>query len=81
MKKQINSLDGELVFYYRESPKAQPVLLKAIQFNFKNSIPVGASDTLIFYEPYSENDNLAVMLRTQTSKISGYMNVLQANLK
>lgn len=81
MAKNLAALDGELVFYYRNNPQAQPTLLKAIPFNFRNEIAACTKDTLIFYEPFSENDNLAVLLRTQTSKISGYMNILQARSK
>ena len=81
LTKSLEAFSGELVFYYRDTPKAQPVLLKSLPFNFTNSLSAGANDTLIFYEAYSENDNLAVLLRTQTAKISGYMNILQVKLK
>lgn len=75
MNKSFKSIAGEIQFYFRQDSTSAPIPVKPIKFNFEKEIAAHSVDTLIFYQPYSPTDDVSELLRTQTSHISGVINV------
>ncbi len=72
--KSIKKLNGEIVFYYLEQGK-QPVQMKPIPFQYTREIKSNSKDTIIMMQRYMENDDFSKMIRNNTDKLSGSLNI------
>lgn len=72
--KAIKNISGEIVLFYVEQGR-QPIQLKPIQFQYTNPIQANFKDTIILVQRYSETDELAKLIRNNTTKISGSLNI------
>lgn len=73
--KPIKSIAGEIVFFYRKDTLSNPVQLDAMPFNFTNEIAPNKKDTLIFYQKHIDGDKISNIIRNETPKLSGLLNI------
>ncbi len=73
--KPIKSISGEIIFFYRPDSTNQTVQLDPLPFNFDKEIKASQKDTLIFYQKYVEGDKISNIIRNETSRLSGLLNI------
>ena len=73
--KPIKSIAGEIIFFYRQDTLSNPVQLEAMPFNFTNEIKPNLKDTLIFYHKHIDGDKISNIIRNETPKLSGLLNI------
>jgi hypothetical protein len=72
--KGIKTLSGEIVFYYLE-PGQKPMQMKPIPFQYTREIKPNSQDTIIMMQRYLENDDFSKMIRNNTNKLTGSLNI------
>ncbi len=73
--KPIKSMTGEIVFFYRPDSTDKTVQLEPMPFTFTKEIKASAKDTLIFYHKHVEGDKVSNIIRSQTNRLSGLLNI------
>ena len=73
--KPLKAIAGEIVFFYRQDSASAPVQLEPLPFSFDKEIAANAKDTLIFYHKHNADDKISQIIRNETRKLSGLLNI------
>lgn len=80
--KAIKNISGELLFFYRpDMNKPDQRQLNPIPFSYNSVLKANAIDTVILNQPFDKNNETSVLLRNNTSNLSGVMNILEVEFE
>lgn len=79
--KEITKIEGEMLFFYRPEGAQEQTQLQPINFEYTEGIKGSGTDTVIFNQPFDPNNQIAVMLRNEASRISGVLNIRNVEFK
>lgn len=79
--KAIDKISGEMLFFYRPEGAKEQTQLQPINFEYTEGISGSGVDTVIFNQPFDPNNQIAVMLRNEASRISGVLNIRNVEFK